>query len=81
VAAGLAPAVLAEIASSMPIPPNIDIVVRLLLLLLLATSKNEINTFIPKLYASAIIEIWQIVEALYIGYVLKGNVVEALSIC
>ena len=43
VAAGLAPAVLAEIASSVPIPPNIDIVVRLLLLLLLVTSKNEIN--------------------------------------
>ena len=43
-AAGLAPAVLAEIASSVPIPPNIDIVVRLLLLLLLlVTSKNEIN--------------------------------------
>ena len=41
VAAGLAPAVLAEIASSVPIPPNIDIVVRLLLLLV--TSKNEIN--------------------------------------
>ena len=40
-AAGLAPAVLAEIASSVPIPPNIDIVVRLLLLLV--TSKNEIN--------------------------------------
>ena len=42
VALGLAPAVLAEIASSVPIPPNIDIVVRLLLLLLV-TSKNEIN--------------------------------------
>jgi hypothetical protein len=42
VAAGLAPAVLAEIASFVPIPPNIDIVVRLLLLLLV-TSKNEIN--------------------------------------
>ena len=41
VAAGLALAVLAKIASSMPIPPNIDIVVRLLLLLV--TSKNEIN--------------------------------------
>ena len=41
VAAGLAPAVLAEIASSVPIPPNIDIVVRLLLLLV--TSKNEIT--------------------------------------
>ena len=40
-AAGLAPAVLAEIASSVPIPLNIDIVVRLLLLLV--TSKNEIN--------------------------------------
>ena len=34
---------LAEIASSVPIPPNIDIVVRLLLLLLLVTSKNEIK--------------------------------------
>ena len=44
VAAGLAPAVLAEIASSVPIPPNIDIIVRLLLLLLV-TSKNEINGF------------------------------------
>ena len=33
---------LAEIASSVPIPPNIDIVVRLLLLLV--TSKNEINS-------------------------------------
>ena len=43
-AAGLAPAVLAEIASSVPIPPNIDIVVRLLLLLV--TSKNEINTLL-----------------------------------
>ena len=43
VAAGLAPAVLAEIASSMPIPPNIDIVIRLLLLLLLVISKNEIK--------------------------------------
>ena len=43
VAAGLAPAVLAKIASSVPIPPNINIVVRLLLLLLLVTSKNEIN--------------------------------------
>jgi hypothetical protein len=43
VAAGLALAVLAEIASSVPIPPNINIVVRLLLLLLLVTSKNEIN--------------------------------------
>ena len=32
---------LAEIASSVPIPPNIDIVVRLLLLLV--TSKNEIK--------------------------------------
>ena len=42
-AAGLAPAVLAEIASSVPIPPNIDIVVRLLLLLPLVTSKNKIN--------------------------------------
>ena len=31
---------LAEIASSVPIPPNIDIVVRLLLLV---TSKNEIK--------------------------------------
>ena len=31
VAAGLAPAVLAEIASFVPIPPNINIVVRLLL--------------------------------------------------
>ena len=41
VAAGLALAVLAEIASSVPIPSNIDIVVRLLLLLV--TSKNEIN--------------------------------------
>jgi hypothetical protein len=41
VAAGLAPAVLAEIASSVPIPLNIDIMVRLLLLLV--TSKNEIN--------------------------------------
>ena len=37
VAAGLAPAVLAEIASFVPIPPNIDIVVRLLLLV---TSKE-----------------------------------------
>ena len=43
VAAGLAPAVLAEIASFVPIPPNIDIVVRLLLLLV--TSKNEINSY------------------------------------
>jgi hypothetical protein len=43
VAAGLAPAVLAEIASSVPIPPNIDIVVRLLLPM---TSKNEINCII-----------------------------------
>ena len=43
VAAGLAPAILVEIASSVPIPPNIDIVVRLLLLFLLVTSKNEIN--------------------------------------
>ena len=43
IAAGLALAVLAEIASFVPIPPNIDIVVRLLLLLLLVTSKNEIN--------------------------------------
>ena len=42
VAAGLAPAVLVEIASFVPIPPNIDIVVRLLLLLV--TSKNEINS-------------------------------------
>jgi hypothetical protein len=42
-AAGLAPAIFAKIASSVPIPPNIDIVVRLLLLLLLVTSKNEIN--------------------------------------
>jgi hypothetical protein len=42
IAAGLALAVLAEIASSVPIPPNIDIVVRLLLLLLV-TSKNKIN--------------------------------------
>ena len=42
VAAGLAPAVLVEIASSVPIPPNVDIVVRFLLLLLM-TSKNEIN--------------------------------------
>ena len=41
VAAGLAPAMLAEIASSVPIPLNIDIVVWLLLLLV--TSKNEIN--------------------------------------
>ena len=41
-AAGLALAVLAKIASSVPIPPNIDIVVRLLFLLLV-TSKNEIN--------------------------------------
>jgi len=32
IAAGLAPAVLAEIASFVPIPPNINIVVRLLLL-------------------------------------------------
>ena len=50
-AAGLAPAVLAEIASSVPIPPNIDIVVRLLLLLLLVTSKNEINclTSVPNI--------------------------------
>ena len=39
VAAGLAPAMLAEIASFVPIPPNIDIVVRLLLLLLV-TSKE-----------------------------------------
>ena len=38
VAAGLAPAVLVEIASFVPIPPNIDIVVRLLLLLV--TSKE-----------------------------------------
>ena len=45
VAAGLAPAVLAEIASSVPIPPNIDIVVRLLLLPLV-TSKNEINIYV-----------------------------------
>ena len=44
VAAGLAPAVLAEIASFVPIPPNIDIVVWLLLLLLLVMSKNEINS-------------------------------------
>ena len=43
-AAGLAPAVLVEIASSVPIPPNIDIVVWLLLLLLLVMSKNEINS-------------------------------------
>ena len=45
VAAGLAPAVLAEIASFVPIPPNIDIVVRLLLLLLLllVMSKNKIK--------------------------------------
>ena len=42
VAAGLALAVLAEIASSVPIPPNINIVVRLLLLLLVI-SKNKIN--------------------------------------
>ena len=43
-AAGLAPAVLVKIASSVPIPLNIDIVVWLfLLLLLLVTSKNEIN--------------------------------------
>ena len=41
VAAGLALAVFAEIASFVPIPPNINIVVRLLLLLV--TSKNEIN--------------------------------------
>ena len=40
VAAGLALAVLAEIASSVPIPLNINIVVRLLLLV---TSKNKIN--------------------------------------
>ena len=39
VAAGLAPAVLTEIASFVPIPLNIDIVVRLLLLLLI-TSKE-----------------------------------------
>ena len=50
VAAGLAPAVLAEIASSVPIPPNIDIVVRLLLLLLLVTSKNEINYYTDAIY-------------------------------
>ena len=40
VAAGLALAVLAEIASFVPIPPNIDIVVRLLLLLQMVTSKE-----------------------------------------
>ena len=34
---------LAEIASFVPIPPNIDIVVRLLLLFQMVTSKNEIN--------------------------------------
>ena len=45
VAAGLALAVLAEIASSVPIPPNIDIVVRLLLLPLV-TSKNEIKDYL-----------------------------------
>ena len=43
VAAGLALAVLAEIASFVPIPLNIDIVVRLLLFQMV-TSKNEINT-------------------------------------
>ena len=42
VAAGLAPAVLVEIASFVPIPPNIDIVVRLLLLQIVM-SKNEIK--------------------------------------
>ena len=42
VAAGLALAVLVEIVSSVPIPLNIDIIVQLLLLLLV-TSKNEIN--------------------------------------
>ena len=42
VAAGLVPAVFIKIASSIPISPNINIVVRLLLLLLV-TSKNEIN--------------------------------------
>lgn len=50
VAAGLAPAVLAEIASSVPIPPNIDIVVRLLLLQMV-TSKNEIKVHYIKLSA------------------------------
>ena len=39
IAAGLAPAVLAEIASFVPIPPNINIVVRLLLLQMV-TSKE-----------------------------------------
>jgi len=42
IAAGLALAVLAEIASFVPIPPNIDIIVRFLLLQMV-TSKNEIN--------------------------------------
>jgi len=42
IAAGLALAVLAEIASFMPIPPNINIVVRFLLLQMV-TSKNKIN--------------------------------------
>ena len=49
VAAGLALAVLAEIASFVPIPPNINIVVRFLLLQMV-TSKNEINhPFTPKI--------------------------------
>jgi len=39
VAAGLALAVLAEIASFIPIPPNINIIIRLLLLLQIVTSK------------------------------------------
>jgi len=42
IAAGLALAVLAEIASFVPIPPNIDIIVRFLLLQMV-TSKNEIK--------------------------------------
>ena len=42
IATGLALAVLAEIASFVPIPPNIDIVVRLLLLQMVM-SKNEIK--------------------------------------
>ena len=40
VAAGLAPAVLTKITSSVPIPPNINIVIRLLLLVM---SKNKIK--------------------------------------
>ena len=42
ITAGLAPAILVKIASSVPIPLNINIVVQLLLFLLVI-SKNEIN--------------------------------------